>query len=299
MISFDTIVIADKLQQPEVREKIVEPLLELAKRWKNKRRATENQPQEDTTHHHVTAVTDLTTGTLQDEDPVGYLLGHYGGIEDSQEHEYVDTSKNNQCELIIHGDEFRKSSIKHLSNPESFLDDLDKHGLSDYTIQSSCASSAESDEDWEPDTGNHDNPDWDSDSLPQKKAKKAERDTQSSSQTLLKKFIKDNVKSVPSRSKVKDKEKYQHVIEQIEKMHQNFLLTFEPEQWADCLSYSWLLQVCSYLIDCPMSDLRNEVKKVELSLFAEIEDVSRRGRHNFKRMKRMKTNDFTKRLKVF
>ena len=226
-------------------------------------------------------------------------MGHYGGNEDSQEHEYVDTSKNNQCELIIHGDEFRKSSIKHLSNPESFLDDLDKHGLSDYTIQSSCASSAESDEDWEPDLGNHDNPDWDSDSPAQKKAKKAKRDTQSSSQTLLKKFIKDNVKSVPSRSKVKDKEKYQHVIDQIEKMHQNFLLTFEPEQWTDCLSYNWLLQVCSDLIDCPVIDLRNEVKKVELSLFAEIEDVSRRGRHNFKRMKRMKTNDFTKRLKVF
>ena len=186
-----------------------------------------------------------------------------------------------------------------MSNPESYLDDLDKHGLSDYTIQSSCASSAESDEDWEPNAGNHDNVDWDSDSPPQKKTKLSKQDTQSSSQTLLKKFIQDNVKSVPSSSKVKDQRKYEHVVEQIEKMHQNFLLTFEPEQWADCLSYNWLLQVCSDLIDCPVSELRNEVKKVELSLFAELDDVSQRGRHNFKRMKSRKANDFTKRLKIF
>ena len=244
----------------------------------------------------------LPTGTLMDEDPVGHLLGHY---EDSEESQFQvntadATSKTGHNEVKICGDRFRKSSLKHLSNPESYLDDLDKHGLSDYTIQSSCVSSAESDEDWEPNAGNHNNTDWDPDfSPPQRKKTKSKQDTQSNSQTLLKRFIQNNVKSIPSSHKVKDQGKYEHVIEQIERMHQNFLLTFEPDQWSDCLSYNWLLQVCSELIDSPVSELRNEVKKVEVSLFAELDDVSRRGRHNLKRLKRRKTNDFTKRLKVF
>ena len=198
------------MHQPEVRDKITEPLVELGKRWKNKPKETRNQPQEDTTNHPFT---DLTTGTLHDEDPLGYLLGHYRDSEESQyQRNSVDTSTTGHSQAKICGDEFRKSSLKHLSNPKSYLDDLDKHGLSDYTIQSSCASSAESDDDWEQNTGNHDNVDLDSTSPPQKKTKMSKQDTQPSRQTLLKKFIKDNVKSVPSSSKVKDQRKFDHVV---------------------------------------------------------------------------------------
>ena len=281
-----------------MREKITRPFIELGKRRQNKEKTAGNQSCVNTTSDLLDL--DDFSNTLMDEDPVGLLLGHYDNNEQDQcEEGTEDRDVNARENDLEHTSEmFRRSSLKHLSNPESYLEELDKHGLSDYTILSSCASSAESDEDSEPEYGFHNDQDWDPKFTHSGIAKcDGKRDAQSDSQKSLKEFIKANVKSVPSFSKVVDKTRYETVIEQVRKIHENFLLTFDPDQWSDCLSYNWLLQLCGQLIDCPVSELANEVKKVEVRLFAEIDDVSKKGRYNYKNLKKL--NNFTKKLKKF
>ena len=291
------IIFLDKLYQPRVREKITEPFIELGKRWTARKMEREKQLEKNVT---CDTIDDINRNTFMDDDPVGFLLGHYehnGELENQSSKD--DKYEQAKQETKQRSEQFQKSSLKHLSNPGTYLDELDRHGLSDYTILSSCTGSVNSDEEGKPEAGCLGDTDWDPDFSQMEERNYVKDSEQSNSQASLRKFIKANIKPVPSSLKVVNKERYQFVIEQVQKLHETFLLTFDYDQCSASLSYNWLLQICSLLTDCPSSELADEVRKVEVMLFAESFDVSKRGRYNFKRLKKRNLNCFTKRLKQF
>ena len=171
---------------------------------------------------------------------------------------------------------FRKSSLRHLSDPETYLDKLDRHGLADYTILSSYGGSADSHiDEGEPETRCQGDVDWDPDLSQIKEENAINTDNQSSSQASLRQFIKDNIDSVPSCLKIKNRARYDYIIKQVQQIKEKYLLNFEVDNWSGSLSYKWLLHLCSMLVDCPTSELANEVRLIE-SLVC---DFRKKGKH--------------------
>lgn len=272
--------------QSGTRDAIQQPFQELARRW-----GVRDASHTDDGHSTETATFDLTAATLDNEDPIGHLLGHY---EDEYSNEAT-TSRENQQEKDsekLHqtstGENFRKSSLQHLIDPESYLDELDRHGLADYTILSSCGGS---------ETDSYE--DYDLGASPRKKRKHVS-DSGDRCKTSLRRFLKANVQPRPTVTKIKNKSRYDFIVEQVRSISCSFLVSFDSTMLKGKLSYDWLLSICSCILNCDKDLLSDEVRKLEIKLFAEIYDFDHlRRRINVIKIKKSKNSRYAHRLKVF
>ncbi|XP_046565712.1 uncharacterized protein LOC124274377 isoform X1 [Haliotis rubra] len=175
------------------------------------------------------------------------------GRDGGEGHEDKERSISNDSRKFI------CSSMKHITTPTTFLDDLDRHGLSDDTIYSSCMES-EDEEDFEGGGGDDDSSlcsgtesmsvDSFDNCLPQKPKKK-------------KSAVKQAVRHVLTKMELNEKLHIPHIkMAEVMKGHicasKNFVIfkkvllddRKKPLELYRPKSYCWLLNICSEIVRC-------------------------------------------------
>lgn len=187
--------------------------------------------------------------TLIEEDPFGFLLSEKS--LKTGEHK-VQYKKQNE---ITH----RAKTLKYVTQTESFLEKLDNHGLTDYTIYSSCVEKSES---------SNNSSDSDLDERPHKSSKSTK-----TQKTKKKNYSKTAVKQLLSNGQKRnnnkrlsfiDKKKFSEVIQNLTDMREDFKLNRDKNDRSR--SFRWLLEICSFIIECDSEILEEELLNFQLGL---------------------------------
>jgi hypothetical protein len=69
-------------------------------------------------------------------------------------------------------------------------------------------------------------------------------------------------------------ERYRDVIEKLKEIQNNMKTTIDYETPNFCLSYDWLLKICGHFIECEMAELQETIMKMEIMYFSDSDDPS-------------------------
>lgn len=188
--------------------------------------------------------------TLIEEDPFGFLMSEKSLKTD----EHMTRSKK-QIELT-----HRAKTLKYITQTESFLEELDKCGLTDFTIYSSCVEKSDSSSDNSSDLDLDERPIKSSKSANAQKPKK-----KNYSKTAVKQLLSNRQKrDSKSRSSIIDKKKFSDVIQNLTDMRENFKLNRDKKDRSR--SFRWLIEICSFIIECDSEILEEELFDFQLGL---------------------------------
>ncbi|KAL5022030.1 hypothetical protein ScPMuIL_001185 [Solemya velum] len=238
----------DKKFQRKVRDDIKQPLVTLSEKW------------QEVTLHQMSPSKELTASkfanqsydpssvaTMFDEDPVGFLL---------------EKDLNQSQSKFEKKDYFRYSTIKYITQPDTFLDDLDKQGLSDFTIYSSCKDSSSESDEFVSDSSNlcSDNK--------RKRKKKI-----STTEAVVRHAVAKCRMNTPTKHQIQNKSKFDDLMKKLMRAHENYVVYRSPK-FQRHRSYHWLISMCSDFIECNLEHLDEEVKKLEMVYFLEKNELN-------------------------
>ncbi|KAK3590264.1 hypothetical protein CHS0354_041342 [Potamilus streckersoni] len=238
--------------------------------------------------------------TLIDEDPVGFLLGEGDlpvlGSDLSQDPLFpsymTDKSKV-----------FQTSTLKYITNPDTFLDNLGNLGLTKVTINSCHAKSSEedseSDQDAEEIEKGYGSADlFSSQGFVSSKKLRLNKRKKSHNHSIRESVCQLIKSKMPSNVQIIDNKRFEELIGLLTVAHERFLLNFDKTGETISHSMKWLIKVCSTLIGSSEAELECEVRKFEVALIADMEDLNKRGTLQLRRIRGRK-NYVHKRLKSF
>lgn len=267
--------------QKSFRESVVKPFEELSRSWEKE---TSKNRQSSTLRDHFQADAhddtpiDFDVNTL-DDDPLEVLQ-----LDDSRENDWNtwgnQSASNNKGsevnrEIRQRSDHFRKSTVQHLLNPETYFSDIQNNMEADSSQQESskggsdfCLSEVIISDVYQG-------------SRSCSKKRRKEHSNLTGSQRSFNILDDEN-------SALHDKmEKYQLIIEKLKELRQYSRTSLHFETEVMCLSYDWLIKICCHMIQCETDQLKNMIYKLELMFFSDPEDdcLSRLARHQRKRLR--------------
>jgi hypothetical protein len=181
-----------------------------------------------------------------EEDPLGYLMGAYDDeVMDNADQETVS---------------FKSYSLKYITQPRSFVNDLENRGLNESTI-SSCFES--SDEEIHEDMES--NPDFENFRKFSETRKRKPREDKSETRQKLSKIIDLS----QSRVRKLDLKKLSEISDIVMSVLENFPLVDPMDIVTNqSASLQWLIQVCAEIIQVSPESLRSELVKFQTIMFS-------------------------------
>lgn len=181
-----------------------------------------------------------------EEDPLGYVMGAYDdGIGENAEQENVS---------------FKSYSLKYITQPRSFVKELENCGLDDSTINSSLLESSDEElqEDFENDPYHENSKEF------SEIWKRKQREEKSEMRQKLSTIINLG----KSRSRKFDMKKLSNISDLVMSVQESFPLV-DPMHILinQSASLQWLIQVCAEVIQCSLESLRSELVKFQTSMF--------------------------------
>ncbi|KAL3864397.1 hypothetical protein ACJMK2_006084 [Sinanodonta woodiana] len=238
--------------------------------------------------------------TLIDADPVGFLLGEgdLSGLGSDLILEPLFPSymtDKSKC--------FQTSTLKYITNPDTFLDNLGNMGLTKTTMNSCQESSSEEDsesvqdaEEIEKGYGSADL--FSSQGFVSSKTLRLNKRKRSHNHSIRKSVYQLIKSQMSSNVQIIDRRRYEELIGLLTVAHERFLLNFDKTGETISHSMKWLLKVCSTLIGSSEAELECEVRKFEVALIADMENLSKMGTFQLRRIN-TRQNYVHKRLKTF
>lgn len=279
-----------QLYHRSVRETIAKPFTKLSQRWKSKH-SKQTQSSAVSGRVHGDELNDLPfnldINTLDEDDPLEALQHDDSREDDCNSWNSPAATQVNveiNTELRLKSDKFRRSTVQHIVSPETYLADLnDRHEL-----DHSQSSTQEMHADF------------------------------NVSEAIVNDYFEADVSSQPrvKKRKVKHRrmihfdeeessmhnniEQYQTVIEKLMDLKSAFKTSLDYETKDVCLSYGWLLKICSHMIESKTEDLQNVIRKFEIMFFSDEDDcsLSTSGHHHRKKL-RQNSQYFVTRIRKY
>lgn len=193
-----------------------------------------------------------------EKDPLGYIMGDY---DDEQ------TGKSDSENIS-----FKSCSLKYITQPRSFVQELENCGLDEGTIYSSCLESSDDEVIEEIDNEEIDNNDDDFRAFSGNR-KRRRRKEKSEMREKLSKVIDLSQAGKPKC----DVKKLSEISDIVLCVQENFPLVDPANITANqSASLQWLIHVCSEIIQCSVDILQSELVRFQVSMFAADNLTNRR-----------------------
>ena len=193
-----------------------------------------------------------------EKDPLGYIMGDY---DDEQ------TGKSDSENIS-----FKSCSLKYITQPRSFVQELENCGLDESTIYSSCLESSDDEVIEEIDNEEIDNND-DGFLAFSGNRKRRRRKEKSEMREKLSKVIDLSQAGKPKC----DVKKLSEISDIVLCVQENFPLVDPANITANqSASLQWLIHVCSEIIQCSVDILQSELVRFQVSMFAADNLTNRR-----------------------
>ena len=274
-----------KLYSKTYKESIAQPISELSQRWQL-RNSENNQSVTGIGDHALhrnrqnDVSLDFDINTLDQEDPLLQLndsLENNMSTMSSGRFSGINQDSGIEKDISTRSAHFRKSTVQHILKPDTYLsvlrNRLDGHssnqGLSENDAILSELLSSEL----------YDNP------LSRAKRPRMENSRKSISKrhsVSLSNSIVDETSELQSQL-----ERFNGVIEKLKELQGNMMTTLDYETPNFCLSYDWLLKICSNCIECEIEELEQTILKMEIMYFCDQDDasLSRLGKYHYNKLR--------------
>lgn len=199
---------------------------------------------------------------LLEKDPMGYFMGEYD----------EKLMAESEPETIS----FKPCSLKYITQPRSFVQELENCGLDESTIYSSCLESSDEDDNKESDNEKCDENDEDFHQL-----SSSRRRNKKEKKTRVREKLSRIVDLNQSGNEKFDKKKLLEISDIVLSVHKNFPLV-DPMNAStnQSASLQWLIQICAEVIQCSVEVLQSELVRFQISMFGE-DDALQTNRREF------------------
>lgn len=236
----------------QFRTKVGQPFVTLCQRWKCKEPVSghssqSRQSQQDHGSSH------LDNDTYRDDHVISNILdgsNEEANSQSSKRHGLTPKELEVMQQLVANGEKFRNCTIQHIISPDTYINDLKKR-----TKETDNQSSQD----------DYDNDDICSSILSSSCEPRAiKRARMSSQQHHSFVDMEENFEDIVR----KDIDKFEEVVREISNIKENMRTSLDCDTDEKvCLSYDWLLKVCSFVSGCEQMELQNAVKFLEMKFF--------------------------------
>lgn len=214
----------------------------------------------------MTPILILELVELLEKDPMGYFMGEYDEelMADSEPETFS----------------FKPCSLKYITQPRSFVQELEKCGLDESTIYSSCIESSGEDDNKESDN-EKDREKFDENDEDFHQLSSSRRRNKKEKKTRVREKLSRIIDLNQSGNEKFDKRKLSEISDIVLSVHKNFPLV-DPMNIStnQSASLQWLIQICAEVIQCSVDVLQSDLVRFQISMFGE-DDALQTNRREF------------------